>query len=237
MVINPFDNGSNKGFLNHICSTFLRLLRRATLAAVQTPWQLFLGQIEHRLDAAAEVHQAKGQVVNIAGKHVRMKVFLKGEECNRWEVVKHYDGQNYEDRLEGSLLHGMHLVSAGPGLTKRPQDRYVAEHHEGERCEDHGREDLLKVLNIAYTFSRGIGQCDQPDYDDQDCPVLTVLELREGDGVDHGHVAVQTDAGKEERRTVFYAVEEAKDVPGAGGGGEEDDVGQLQGRDEAEEDV
>lgn len=64
--------------------------------------------------------------------------------------------------------------------------------------------------------------------------MVTVLELGEGDGVDHGHVAVQADAGKEERRVVFDAVEEAQDVPGAGGG-EEDYVGQLKWRDETEE--
>lgn len=66
--------------------------------------------------------------------------------------------------------------------------------------------------------------------------MLAVLELGEGDGMDHGHVAVQADAGEEERRGVFHAVEEAQDVPGAAVG-EEDNVCQLKRGDEAEEHV
>lgn len=172
--------------------------------------------------------------MNVATKHVRREVVLEGKQCDRWEVVEHYDGQDDENHLEGSLLHGMHLVSARPRLPQHPENRNVAEHHEGERHEDHRRKDFLKVDNVAHTFSSGVGQNDQPDYDGQDCSVLTVLELGEGDGVDHGHIAVQADAGKEERRGVFDAVEEAQDVPGAAGG-EEDYVGQLKWRDETEE--
>lgn len=66
--------------------------------------------------------------------------------------------------------------------------------------------------------------------------MVTVLELSEGDGVDHGHVAVQADARKKERGEVFDAVEEAQDIPGAADG-EENYVGQLQRRDEAEEKI
>lgn len=213
---------------------FCRAASAAARAAVQAARRLLLGQIEHRLDAAAEVHQAKRHVVNVTTKHVGREVVLEGEQRDRWEVVEHYDGQDDEDHLEGSLLHGMHLISAGPWLPQRPQDRNVAEHHEGERREDHRREDLLEVDNVAYAFSSSVGQSDQPDDKGQDRSVSAVLELGEGDGVDHGHVAVQADAGEEERRGVFHAVEEAQDVPGAAGG-EEDYVGQLKGRDETEE--
>lgn len=75
-----------------------------------------LGEVEHGLNAAAEVHQAKGDVVDVAAKHVRREVVLEGEERNRREVVEDYDGQDDEDHLEGSLLHRVHLVSAGSGL-------------------------------------------------------------------------------------------------------------------------
>lgn len=206
----------------------------AALAAVEAPWQLFLGQIEHGLNAAAEVHQAECDVMNVATKHVRREVVLEGEQGDRWEVVEHYDGQDDEDHLEGSLLHRMHLVSAGPRLPQRPQNCNVAEHHEDECCKDHRREDLLEVDNVAHAFSSGVGQSDQPDHEGQDRSVSAVLELGEGNGVDHSHVAVQADAGEQERRGVFNAVEEAQDVPGAAGG-EEDYVGQLEGRDETEE--
>lgn len=195
-----------------------------------------LGEVEHGLNAAAEVHQAKGDVVDVAAKHVRREVVLEGEERNRREVVEDYDGQDDEDRLEGSLLHRVHLISAGPGLPQHPQYGDVAEHHEGERRQDHRREDLLEVDDVAHAFSCGVGERDQPDDGGQDGSVLAVLELGEGDGMDHGHVAVQADAGEEERRGVFDAVEEAQDVPGAAGG-EEDDVCQLERGDEAEEHV
>lgn len=209
----------------------------AGLTAGDAPWQLFLGQVQHGLNGAAEVHQAKGHVVNITAKHIRRKVLLEGEQGHRWEIVKDYDGQDDEDHFEGSLLHRVHLISTGPGLPQRPENGNVAEDHEGKRCEDHRREDLLKVDDLVYTFGSSVGQSDQPHHHGQHCSVLTVLELSEGDGVDHSHVPVQADAGEEERRGVFHAVEEAKDVPGAGGGGEEDNVGQLQRRDEAEEHV
>lgn len=174
--------------------------------------------------------------MNIATKHIRREVVLEGEQCDRREVIEHYDGQDDEDHFEGSLLHGVHLVSAGPRLPQRPEDHNVAEDHEGERCQDHRREDLLEVDNVAHAFSGSIGQGDKPDHYGQDRPVLAVLQLGEGDGVDHGHVPVQADAGEEERRGVLDAIEEAQDVPGAAGG-EEDDVGQLQWWDETEENV
>lgn len=195
-----------------------------------------LGEVEHGLNAAAEVHQAEGDVVNVAAKHVGREVLLEGEERHRREVVEDDDGQDDEHHLEGSLLQRVHLVSPGPRLFQRPQYGNVAEHHEGERRQDHGREDLLEVEDVAHAFSSSVGQRDQPDHEGEDGSVLAVLELSEGDGMDHGHVAVQADAGEEERRGVFNAVEEAQDVPGAAGG-EEDDVCQLQRRDEAEERV
>lgn len=195
-----------------------------------------LREVEHRLDAAAEVHEAEDNVVNVAAEHVGGEVLLEGEQRDRREVVEDYDGQDDEDHLEGSLLHRVHLVSAGSGLPQRAQYGDVAEHHEGERRQDHRREDLLEVGDVAHAFGGGVSQRDHPDDGGQDGPVLAVLELGEGDGMDHGHVAVQADAGEEERRGVFNAVEEAQDIPGAAGG-EEDNVCQLQRGDEAEEHV
>ena len=63
-------------------------------------------------------------------------------------------------------------------------------------------------------------------------PVAALLELCEGDRVEHGHVAIQTDAGEE----VLDAVEVAQHVSGAAGGPVED-VGNLQSGGEAEEGV
>lgn len=63
-----------------------------------------------------------------------------------------------------------------------------------------------------------------------------VLQVGEDDGMTHGHVAVHADACQEERRHVLDAVEEAQYVPGAAGG-QVQQVGQLQWRDEAEEGI
>lgn len=205
-------------------------------AAVAVAAGFLLGEVEHRLNAAAEVHQAESDVVNVAAKHVGGEVLLEGEERHGREVVEDDDGQDDEHHLEGSLLQRVHLVPARSGLPQRPQNGDVAEHHEGERRQDHRREDLLEVEDVAHAFRGGVSERDQPDDEGQDGAVLAVLELGEGDGVDHGHVAVQADAGEEERRGVFDAVEEAQDVPGAAGG-EEDDVRQLKRGDEAEEHV
>lgn len=170
-------------------------MSRACATTVEAPRHLLLGEVEHGLNGAAEVHQAKGEIVNIATKHVGREVVLEREQCHGREVVEHDDGQDDEDHLEGPLLHGVLLVSAGPRLPQHPENSDVAEDHEGERRQDHRREDLLKVGNVAHAFSGGVGQSDQPDRHGQDCSVLAVLELGEGDGVDHGHVPVQADAG------------------------------------------
>ena len=200
------------------------------------PWHLFLGEVEQGLNGAAEVHQAEGHVVDVAAEHVGREVGLEGEQRHRWEVVEHYDGLDDEDHFEGPLLHRVHHVSAGPRLPQHPENGNVAVDHEGERGEDHRREDLLEVVDVAHALGGRVGQGDQPDQHGQDRSVLAVLERGEGDGVDHSHVAVQADAGEEERRGVLHAVEEPQDVPGAAGG-EEDYVGQLQRRGEAEEHI
>lgn len=173
-------------------------MRLAAQAAVVAAGFL-LGEVEHRLNAAAEVHQAKCDVVNVAAKHVGREVLLEGEQRHRREVVEDDDGQDDEHHLEGSLLQWVHLVSAGSRLSQRPQYGNVAEHHKGERRQYHHREDLLEVEDVAHAFSSSVGKRDQPDYKGENGSVRAVLELGEGDGMDHGHVAVQADAGEEER--------------------------------------
>lgn len=224
---------SLKTYFTHSCSS-LWGWRVASLAAA--PWQFLFGQIEHGLNAAAEVHQTKRHIMDVASKHIWREVVLEREQSHRREVVEHDDGEDDEDHLERSLLHGVHLVPTGPGLPEHPEDRNVAEDHEDERCKDHPCEDFLKVHNVAHTFGRSVGQSDQPDDQSQDCSMLAVFEFGEGDGVNHSHVTIQADAGEEKRRGVLDAVEEAQDVPDDAVV-EEDDVGQLEGWDQAEEDV
>lgn len=130
----------------------------------------------------------------------------------------------------------MHLISARPRPPQRTENGYVAKHHENKSCEDHHGKNLVKLHNVAHAFSRSIGQDDKPNQNSQCCSVLPVLELGEGDGVDHSHVPVQADARQKERREVFYAIEEAQDVPDAAAV-DEDDASQLQGRDKTEQHI
>lgn len=95
--------------------------------------------------------------MNVAAKHLRREVDLEGEQCDWWQVVENNDGQDDEDHLEGSLLHRMHVISAGARLPQSPENHYVAEHHGGKRHQDHRRKDFLKVDNVANTFSGSIG--------------------------------------------------------------------------------
>ena len=140
--------------------------------------QPVLGQIEHRLDATADVHQAECEVANVALVHVRGEVALERQQRHERKVVADYDGQDDDDHLEGSLLDGVHLVASRPGLTQRPQDGDVAKHHESEHGEQHGRVDEgLEVHNGPHALGGGVGQCDDPHRSDQDGPVLAVLKL------------------------------------------------------------
>lgn len=176
-------------------------------------------------------------MVNIAEKHIRREAILEGEQCNGGEIVEHYDGQDDEDQLEGSLLHRVHLVSARPRLLQDQENRNVAVDHEGENSEDDSYEDPVEVNSnsVSYcTLSSRVCQNHQPDHRDQGCSVFAVFDFGEGDGVDHSYISVKADAGQEEWWGVFHAVEEAQNIPGAARV-EEEDVGQLQRKDETEE--
>ncbi len=130
----------------------------------------------------------------------------------------------------------MSLVSSRSRPPQSPENRDVTEEHECERYQDHDGENPVEVGNVSHTLGCGVNQSEEPDAGDADGAMPLVLELDEGDGMQHGHISVQTDAGQKERRRVFDAVEEAQDVPGAAGA-QVDYVGQLQRRNEAEERV
>lgn len=129
-----------------------------------SPPQRLLGQVEYRLNAAAEVHQAKSDVVNVALEHPRREVPLEGEKSNCWQVVEQNDGEDDEDHLEGSLLHWMHLISVGPGLLQSPHDCDVAHHHEGKNDQDHYGEDFVKVGDVSQAFNGSVRQDDDPHH-------------------------------------------------------------------------
>ena len=121
-------------------------------------------------------------------------------------------------------------------MSQGPEDGDIAEDHEDEGSQDHDGEGLFEVWDVPHTLGGGVRQCDEPHHGGTDRPVLPVLELGEGDGVAHGHVAVHADAGEKEGRGVLHSVEEAQDVPG-GVRRQIHEIGELQRRDKAKESV
>ncbi len=205
-------------------------------AAVQGFGQLLQRQIQNRLDAATDVHESEGDVVDITAEDIRREILSKGKESNRREVVKHNDGQDDEDHLEGLLLGWVSLVSTWSLLSQSPENGDVTEEHERKRHQDHDEEHLLEVRDVSYTLGCSVDQSDKPEAASADGTMPLVFDFGESDGMPDSHISVQTDTGQEERRQAFDAIEEAQDIPGAAGG-QVDDVGQLQWRTEAEERV
>lgn len=57
-------------------------------------WTLgfLIGQVQERLNAAADVHEPEGYVMDITFKHIWGEIGLKWEERYWREVVEDYDG-------------------------------------------------------------------------------------------------------------------------------------------------
>lgn len=72
------------------------------------------------MDTAANVHEAKGNVVDVALEYIWGEVLLEGEQSHGREVVKNNDCQYDEDHFKGSLLDRVHLVTARPRLPQGP---------------------------------------------------------------------------------------------------------------------
>ena len=118
-------------------------------------------------------------------------------------------------------------------MAESPEDGDVAEDHEGEGGQDHDDEDLFKVGHSVHAPGHGVGQRESPHDESTGLAVPAVLQLRKDDGVAHGHVAVQADAGEEEQRAVLDAVNETQGGPDVASG-QVHEVDQLQGGHQAE---
>lgn len=111
------------------------------------------GQINNRLDRAADVDKSEAHRLHIAAKHLRGIVVLKREQCYRWQVVKHNDTEERQHHLEGLLLHGVHLVfPCTAGLLQGPQDAHIAQHHPTKCYQDLNGEYLLEVGKASHSF-------------------------------------------------------------------------------------
>lgn len=172
-------------------------------------------QVDQWLNGAADVEEGKTHRLHQATEHVGGVVVLKGEERHGRKVVAHDNHQDVEHRLEGPLLHGVHLVLPdAAGSLQGPQDANFADDHPGERRHDLAGEHLLKVGESSHDFGRGVGEGEAEHQHGEAHPVLHVLELAEHDGEEDGDEAVQADAGEEEGPTgVLHAVGELDGGP------------------------
>lgn len=130
----------------------------------------------------------------------------------------------------------MHVVSARTGLAQCQQDGDVAEKHEHKGGQDHDREHFIEIGDVAQALQHCIHERDEPHDAGAHGTMASVFQVREDDGMAHGHVAIHADARQEKRWRILDAVEEAQHVPGAVGG-QVQQVGQFQRWNEAEERV
>lgn len=120
----------------------MRLLREnpSTAPAVHT---LHLGDIEERLNAAAQIHDGEHADADLAAERHERVVRHKGHESHRRQVVDHDDDQDDQHHLEGLLLHRVHLLLSRHRTSKDPDDGDVAEDHDCKGEEDDTAEDLV----------------------------------------------------------------------------------------------
>ena len=109
----------------------------------------------------------------------------------------------------------MHLIlSCTAGSFQSPQDARVTQNHPGKRCQDLTREHLLKVWEASHSLSSRIGKGEAEHQDREAQPVLDVLELPKLNRQEHGHKAIQADAGQKQGAAgVFHAVGELEGGP------------------------
>lgn len=78
----------------------------STAPAVRT---LHLGDVEERLNAAAQIHDGEHADADLAAECHKRIVRYEGHESHGRQVVGHDDGQDDQHHLEGLLLYWVHL--------------------------------------------------------------------------------------------------------------------------------
>ena len=193
-------------------SHFSRLLLGA-LEAGTASQLLHLAEVEQRLDAAAQVHDGEHRDADVAAERHEGVVSHEGHRCHGGQVVAHDDAHHDQHHLEGSLLHRVHGLLARHGLAQHPDDGQVAEDHEGKGEEDEPAEDLGGAPHAQEGLGERVGQDEPPHQRRHGRPDAVVTDAREEDGVHHGNIAVQADAGEEEWCRVLDSVVEELEVP------------------------
>lgn len=124
--------------------------------------EVHLGEVEERLDAAAQVHDGEDADADLAVELHEGVVGGKGHESHRREVVDHDDGQDGEHHLEGLLLDWVPHAVARPS-SKDPHDGEVAENHDGEGEEDGAAENAADALGSQDALAESVDQDEPPD--------------------------------------------------------------------------
>lgn len=154
---------------------------------------LHLCDVEERLNAAAQVHDGEHADADLAAKLHKRVVRHKGHEGHGRQVVGHDDGQDDQHHPKGLLLNWVHLLLSRHTAAENPDDRDVAEDHDGEGEEDDAAEDLVDAHDSQGALGEAIGQDETPDHHRNANADLVVTDTLEQYWVDHSHVAVQAD--------------------------------------------
>lgn len=160
---------------------------------------LHLGDVEERLDAAAQIHDGEHADADLAAEHDERVVRHEGHESHGRQVVGHDDGQDDQHHLEGLLLHRVHLLLPRHRAPEDPDDGDVAEDHDREGEEDDAAEDLVDAHDSQGALGEAVSQDEAPDHHGNANPDLIVSNTGEENRVDHCYVAVQADTHLEQQ--------------------------------------
>lgn len=171
------------------CRHILRLLGR-TAPTAPSIHELHLGEVEERLDAAAQIHDGEDADADLAVELHKRVVRRKGHQSHRGEVVDRDDGQDGQHHLEGLLLHWVPHTIPQHCTSKDPHDGHVTENHDDEGKEDGAAKNTVDALGSKDALADSVGQDESPHHHRNACTDPIVSDSREEDWVDHGCVAI-----------------------------------------------
>ena len=164
-----------------------------TPSAAPAVHTVHLGDVEERLDAAAQIHDGEHADADLAAELHKRVVGHKGHERHGGQVVRHNDGQDDQHHLEGLFLHWVHLLLSRHRAAEDPDDGDVAEDHDCKGKENDTAEDLVDAHDSQDTLGEAVSQDEAPDHHRDADADLVVSDTGEQYGVNHGYVPVEAD--------------------------------------------
>lgn len=174
-----------------LCGDIERLLTD-TLSTACAFHTLHLCDVEQRLNAAAQIHDGVHTNADLTLKRHSRVVWRKGHERHGWQVVDHDDGQVNQHHLEGPLLHRVHHLFSRHRVAKGPDDGDVTKDHQCKRKKDDATEDAIDRHASQDALHQGVSQYEAPHHHRNPDSDFVVTDASEEHGLDHSHVAVQT---------------------------------------------